>query len=124
MRFNLFLLSTAIWTLTGFLGCATQSSEPSLTLPNAPATLKVGDTITTSPATEKKADLTGRMTTNATFTNYVLTVDDTAIMTVYGLKLVGKNQGTTTFTATANDGSGLVSAKYSVLVKPAVLVLP
>ena len=99
------------------LNCADPpSSDPTLTLPNAPKTLHVNDTVYSGPAVEKTRDIQGKLTTNANFTEYHLISDDTTVVGILGLSVVGKSAGTTAVTAKAQDGTGLSSDKYTITV--------
>ncbi len=109
---------SAVLFLLGLSACAGGGDDASLTLPNAPKTLSVGQTVSTAPATERTRDVQGRLMTNAQFTNYGIVSADTTIVKASGVSITGIKAGTTLITAEAEDGSGFISAKYSVTVQP------
>jgi len=108
----------AALVMGAFFACSSSDNNGSLSLPNAPATLKVGQSVSTAPATEEKRDPEGRLETNAQFTQYDLITSDSTVVKVVNFSVVGVAAGTATVTAQALDGSGLSSGKYSITVTP------
>jgi hypothetical protein len=99
------------------LSACNSSQDVSLSLPNAPKTLSVGQTLYTGPASEKMRDEEGRSTTNTDFTDYTLVSSDTTKVKVIGLSVFGVDTGAASIYAESGDVSGLISAKYSITVK-------
>ena len=115
---SIFLAFTAFLTF-GFFACSSMpSSTPSLTINTAPTTLAVGDSIATTATEKKPSGYNGQISTNTNFTVYTLVSDDATVLGISGLKLKGIKAGTTTFSAHATDGSGLISGKYTITVTP------
>jgi hypothetical protein len=117
------MMITKILTLTAALGilglfACSSSDNGSLTLSNVPDTLSVGATSTAILAVLKARNAEGQLETISPYTNFDLVSDDTLIVRVFsGHTIRGEAAGTTTVSATDLGGSGLISPKYTVIVK-------
>lgn len=100
-----------------FVSCMNDEFDPSLTIPNAPAAIKVNDSMATAPASLIRNDQ-GYIVRNSVFRNYHLVSDDSSVVQARGYWIVGKSPGTTHITAIADDGSNLASDRYAITVTP------